>query len=213
MLLEKERALIVEYGRLLLSRRLVTGTGGNLSVCDRSSGCVAISPSGIEYEHTQPNDVVVVAMDGAPVEGERRPSSELAMHLALYGRRSDVCAIVHTHSTFATTLACLACSLPAVHYLIGFAGKEVRCAPYATFGTHALADSASRTIGDANAVLLAHHGLLACGADLPAAFNVAEQVEYCAEIYWRARTVGAPAVIPDGEMDRVIEKFADYGRR
>jgi L-fuculose-phosphate aldolase len=124
-----------------------------------------------------------------------------------------VCAVVHTHSVFATTLACLECSLPAVHYLIGFAGREVRCAPYATFGTRELAVSACAAIRDAQAVLLAHHGLLACGADLAGAFNVAEQVEYCAEIYWRARAIGSPAVIPDSEMDTIIEKFADYGRR
>jgi len=212
MLLEQERILVAEYGRRLIESGLTVGTGGNLSVYDRASGRVAISPSGLEYERTQPEDVVVVDTDGAIVEGVRRPSSELAMHLAVYAQRPDVGAVVHTHSVFATTLACLDCSLPAVHYLIGFAGKEVRCAPYATFGTRELAESASRTIGDAQAVLLAHHGLLACGADLPAAFNVAEQVEYCAEIYWRARAIGTPAVIPEGEMDRVIEKFADYGR-
>ena len=136
----KSARLIVEYGKLLLARRLTVGTGGNLSVYDRASGYVAISPSGIDYESTQPGDVVVVDMSGAVVDGCRRPSSELAMHLALYEQRPDVCAVVHTHSVFATTLACLECSLPAVHYLIGFAGKEVRCAPYATFGTRELAD-------------------------------------------------------------------------
>ena len=213
MLLEKERTLIVEYGKLLLAHRLTVGTGGNLSVYDRASGYVAISPSGIDYESTQPGDVVVVDMSGAVVDGCRRPSSEFAMHSALYELRQDVCAVVHTHSVFATTLACLECSLPAVHYLIGFAGKEVRCAPYATFGTRELAESACVTIGDAQAVLLAHHGLLACGADLAGAFNVAEQIEYCAEVYWRARAIGNPAVIPDSEMDTIIEKFGDYGRR
>jgi L-fuculose-phosphate aldolase len=134
------------------------------------------------------------------------------MHLALYAQRPDACAVVHTHSVFATTLACLECGLPAVHYLIGFAGKEVRCAPYATFGTRELAESACAAIGDSRAVLLAHHGLLACGANIAEAFMVAEQVEYCAEIYWRARAIGTPAVIPDSEMDTIIEKFADYGR-
>ncbi len=213
MLLEHERTLIVEYGKLLLERRLVAGTSGNLSVFDRGNGCIAISPSGLAYERTQPEDVAVVDTAGTVVDGLRRPSSELAMHLALYEKRPDACAIVHTHSVFATTLACLDCSLPAVHYLLGFAGKVVRCAPYATFGTPELAGSACAAIGDSQAVLLAHHGLLACGADLAEAFNAAEQVEYCAEIYWRARAVGTPSVIPDGEMDRIIEKFADYGRR
>jgi L-fuculose-phosphate aldolase len=212
MLLEQERSLIVEYGKRLISSGLTVGTGGNVSMYDRASGYVVISPSGLDYESTQPGDVVVVDRQGIVVDGSRRPSSELAMHRALYEKRLDVCAVVHTHSVYATTLACLECSLPAVHYLIGFAGREVKCAPYATFGTQELADAACRTIGDAGAVLLAHHGLLAAGADLAEAFMVAEQVEYCAELYWRARSVGKPAVIPDSEMDTIIEKFSDYGR-
>ena len=134
------------------------------------------------------------------------------MHSGLYEKRFDINAVVHTHSAFATTLACLDCSLPAVHYLIGFAGKEVKCAPYATFGTQELADSACNTIGEDKAVLLAHHGLLTAGADIGEAFMVAEQVEYCAELYWRARAIGKPAVIADKEMDTIIDKFTDYGR-
>jgi L-fuculose-phosphate aldolase len=191
---------------------LTVGTGGNLSVYDRQSGKVAISPSGLSYESTQPKDVVVVDKNGATVEGRRRPSSELAMHLRLYEKRQDVCAVVHTHSVFATTLSCLEYSLPAVHYLIGFAGREVKCAPYATFGTNGLAELACKTIGTANAVLLSHHGLLAVGADLAEAFMVAEIVEYCAEIYWRARAIGEPAVIQDRKMNIVMDKFRDYGR-
>jgi L-fuculose-phosphate aldolase len=213
MLLEKERSLIVEYGKMLLASGLTVGTGGNLSLYDRSSGYVAISPSGLDYEHTKPADVVVVDMAAKIVDGCRRPSSELAMHLGLYARRSDVRAVVHTHSVYATTLACLEYALPAVHYLIGFAGNEVKCARYATFGTQELAESACRTIGDAKAVLLAHHGLLAAGVDLKEAFMVAEQVEYCAELYWRAKAIGTPAVISDKEMDTIIEKFGDYGRQ
>jgi L-fuculose-phosphate aldolase len=212
MLLEKERSLIVDYGKRLLASGLTVGTGGNLSVCDRTTGYVAISPSGLDYESTQPEDVVVVDRGGVVVDGSRRPSSELAMHLGLYEKRPDVCAVVHTHSVFATTLACLECSLPAVHYLIGFAGHEVKCAPYATFGTQELADSACAIIGDAKAVLLAHHGLLTAGADVAEAFMVAEQVEYCAELYWRAKAIGKPAVIADREMDTIIDKFGDYGR-
>jgi L-fuculose-phosphate aldolase len=213
MLLEKERSMIVEYGTRLLTSGLTVGTGGNLSIKDRASGYIAISPSGLSYNQTQVGDVVVVDGTGAVVDGSRRPSSELAMHLALYEKRPDVCAVVHTHSVFATTLACLECGLPAVHYLIGFAGREVKCAPYATFGTQELADAACRTIGNDKAVLLANHGLLAAGNDLKEAFKVAEQVEYCAELFWRARAVGRPAVIPDDEMAIIMDKFRSYGRQ
>jgi L-fuculose-phosphate aldolase len=213
MLLKKERSLVVEYGRMLLARGLTVGTGGNVSLYDRASGYVVISPSGLDYDNTQPEDIVVVDCTGSIIEGSRRPSSELAMHLVLYAKRPDICAVVHTHSVYATTLACLEYTLPAVHYLIGFAGHEVKCAPYATFGTQELADSASSTIGDDKAVLLAHHGLLTCGADLAEAFMVAEQVEYCAELYWRAKAIGKPTVIAGREMDTIIQKFSDYGSR
>ena len=114
---------------------LTTGTGGNLSMLDRKSGRVAVSPSGIEYGALQPDDVVLTDLDGNIIDGDCKPSSELGFHLTLYNQRSDVRAVVHTHSPYAPTIACLGWEIPAVHYLVGFAGKKVPIAPYATFGT------------------------------------------------------------------------------
>jgi len=211
MLLERERTLIAEYGRRLLTSGLSRGTGGNLSVFNRTEGLIAVSPSGFDYTKTNAADVPVVDARQERVEGFRKPSSELAMHMIFYTRRPDVCSVVHTHSVFATTLACLGWDLPAAHYLIGFAGASVPCARYATFGTTELADAAYSAMENRAAVLLANHGVLAVGRTLPSAFNTAEMVEFCAEVYYRARCVGNPALISDGEMERLMARMKSYG--
>lgn len=212
MLLQSQREAIVHYGRKMITSQLTTGAGGNLSIFDRASGRVAISPSGIEYYDLQPEDVVITDLDGQVIEGQYTPSSELGFHLALYRQRADVNAVLHTHSVYATTIACLGWEIPAVHYLVGFSGHKVPLAPYATFGTPELADNVATSIGDYNALLLANHGLIAVGADLSRAFNTAEEIELVARIYYQAESVGTPVILPEEEMDRVLDKFATYGQ-
>lgn len=213
MLLEKERTEIVRFGRKMLAARLTSGTGGNLSICDRDAGLVAISPSGIEYEEMEPGDVPLVDLSGAAVEGTRKPSSELGFHLSLYRQRPGIRAVVHTHSVYATTMACLHWEIPAVHYLVAFSGHKVPLAPYATFGSEELAVHVAETIAEYNAVLLANHGLVTVGANLATAFAVAEEIELVAQIYYQAKCIGAPVIVPEGEMSRVIEKFTSYGQK
>ncbi len=213
MRMRKERTEIVRFGQRLLSAGLTTGAGGNLSTFRRDRGLVAVSPSGVEYPALRPGDVVLVDPQGRVREGDLRPSSELAFHLALYEARPDAGAVVHTHSPWATTVACLGWELPAVHYLVGFAGRKVPLAPYATFGTPELARSAAAALGAHNAVLLANHGLIAVGPDLATAFTVAEEIELVARIYLQAKAAGEPVILPDAEMDRVVEKFRTYGQR
>ncbi len=212
MLLKSERNDIAAFGRKLISAGLTTGTGGNLSLFNRPENLVAISPSGTEYGNTQPEDIVILDLAGNVVEGRLKPSSELDFHLALYKRRPDIHAVVHTHSTYATTIACLNREIPAVHYLVGFAGNKVPVAPYATFGTPALAANITETIGEYNAVLLANHGLVAVGPTMIKAFSIAEQVEFVARIYYQTRCIGDPAILPDKEMETVIRKFGSYGQ-
>lgn len=212
MRLQAERQAIVNFGRKMLSAQLTTGAGGNLSLCDRQQGLVAITPSGIEYDNLQADDVVVVDLQGRRVEGECTPSSELGFHLALYRQRADITAVVHTHSVYATTIACLNWELPAVHYLIGFSGHKVPLAPYATFGSEQLAANISAAIGDYNAVLLANHGLVTVGTTLGRAFAAAEEIELVARIYYQARSIGEPVILDPDEMSRVIDKFANYGQ-
>ena len=125
MQLPQERQAIVDGGKALVSAGLTTGTGGNLSLVCRRRGLIAISPSGVDYAVMQPQDVVLVDLEGRTREGDLKPSSELGFHLILYHQRPDAGAVVHTHSVYATTLACLGWELPAVHYLVGFAGRKV----------------------------------------------------------------------------------------
>ncbi|MEJ2038199.1 MAG: L-fuculose-phosphate aldolase [Desulfosarcinaceae bacterium] len=202
---------LVDYGRRMVESRLTTGSGGNLSCLDRGSGHLAITPSGLDYFAMTAEDIVICDLDGKKLEGRRKPSSELSFHLALYAHRPAIGAVVHTHSVFATTLACLHREIPAVHYLVGFAGKKVPLAPYAAFGTRELARNIVESIGDSNAVLMANHGLVAAARDLPTAFNIAEEIELVAHIYYQTLTVGKPKILTNEQMEEVLEKFKSYG--
>ena len=213
MLLEVERNEIVRYGVRLLQAGLTTGTGGNLSVVHREKGLVAISPSGIEYDQLRPEDIVVVDGRGQVVSGDLEPSCELLLHRALYSARSDIGAILHTHSVYATTFACLNEEIPAVHYLVAYAGDKVPVVPYATFGTEELARVTAEAIGSYNAVLIRNHGPVAVGATLAAAFACAEEIEFVARLYYQARSIGRPVILPAEEMERVRAAFKTYGQR
>ena len=208
MMQEKEQ--VVRYGKKLIDRRLTTGSGGNISVYNREKNLVAISPSGLDYYETTPEDIVILDIDGNLVEGKHRPSSEAGMHLAFYKNRADVSGIVHTHSKFATAIACMGWELPAVHYLIGMAGHRVKCTGYATYGSDELAKKALETIGDSNAVLLANHGLIALGEDVDRAFSTAEHLEFVSEVYYLTKTLGTPNILSDENMDEVMKKFGTF---
>lgn len=213
MQLETERKTVVRFGLKLVESGLTTGTGGNLSIIDRGSKRVAVSPSGIEYAALQPIDVVLTDLDANILDGDCTPSSELGFHLSVYHQRQDCHAIVHTHSPYATTLACLGWEIPAVHYLVGFAGKKVPIAPYATFGTPELAQNIAENIGEYNGLLLANHGLITVGRNMDEAFAAAEEIEFVARIYYQARSIGKPVILPEKEMETVIEKFKTYGQK
>lgn len=214
MLMEQQRKQIVEYGKRLITSGLTKGTGGNISIYDPELDLMAISPSGIDYFETLPEDVVVTKLSGEIVDSERKPSSELDMHRIFYMRRSDIRSVVHTHSPFSTTMATLRWELPASNYYIAIAGgKEVRCAEYASFGTWELAENAFQAMEERYACFLANHGLLAASFDLPNAFSIAEETERMAEVYWRAKSVGVPVILEDAEVELMLEKFKSYGQK
>lgn len=212
MVLDAIREEIVAYGHKLAANALTVGTGGNLSQIDRRQNLVAITPSAIDYARLQPQDVVLMNLDGETVEAPHPPSSEWHFHLGLYRQRSDIGAVVHTHSVYATTLACLHWELPAIHYLVGLAGTKVPLSPYATFGTQALADQVCASIGQANAVLMANHGLVSTGSDLASAFRVAEHVEFTARVYYQARCAGQPQLLDEQQMHAAMKRFETYGQ-
>ncbi|MBU6485971.1 MAG: class II aldolase/adducin family protein [Betaproteobacteria bacterium] len=184
------------------------GKSGNVSA--RIGGGFMITPSALPYDETEPGDIVTVHDDGRAV-GRLAPSSEWRFHRAIYAARPEVQAIVHAHSPFATTLACLDRGIPAFHYMVAVAGgNDIRCAPYATFGTQALADEALRALDGRRACLLSHHGMIAVGESLKVALALAVEVETLAEMYWRALQIGEPTILLDQEMKVVLARFADY---
>jgi L-fuculose-phosphate aldolase len=208
--LAEVRAAVATAALRLFEAGLLRGTSGNLSA--RAGGLVAVTPTGVDYRRLDQGSVPVVDLDGRQVDGELAPSSELPLHLAVYRARPDVGAVVHTHSRFATTFAVLGEELPAVHYLLAHAGRRVRVAPYATYGTGELADACVAALAGDRAVLLANHGVVAVGTGLERALLAAEAVEEVAELCWRARCLGTPLVLPDEEMDRVAHAFETYGQ-
>ncbi len=213
MLLQAERELIVQYGQKLITAELTTGSGGNLSLYNRAENLVAIKPSGIDYFLLTPADIVVMTIDGEIVDGDRAPSSEINIHLGLFKHRPDIHAVIHTHSVYAATIACLNWELPAVHYLVGFSGDKVPLAPYATYGTKELADNILRSIGHYNACLMANHGVVTVGNNLPTAFAAAEEIELVARLYYQAKCIGEPVILSNEEMAVVVEKFKTYGQK
>jgi len=172
-----------------------------------------ITPTGIDYDATQPEQIVLMHSDGTH-EGETRPSSEWRFHRDIYVARPEIGAIVHTHSTFATSLACQQRDIPAFHYMVAAAGgSDIRCAPYATFGTQALSDAALVALTGRSACLLAQHGMIACGPDLKKALALAVEVEVLARMYWHALQLGEPPHLDDAEMQTVLKKFKTYGQQ
>lgn len=171
-----------------------------------------ITPTGVPYERLEPSDISAVGLDGG-IGGGLAPSSEWPFHRAIYLAHADAGAIVHTHAPFCTALACLGRGIPPFHYMVAVAGgRDIRCAPYATYGTQALADAAVRALDGRRACLLANHGMIAFAGDLDRALQLAIEVESLAEAYWRAIQVGEPALLDDDEMARVAAKLASYGQ-
>jgi L-fuculose-phosphate aldolase len=204
------RAGIISTALAMNAAGINRGKSGNVSA--RADGGFLITPSGLAYEETQPEDIVHIALDGR-ASGTRAPSSEWRFHRDIYAARPEVSAIVHTHAPFATTLACLDRGIPPFHYMVAVAGgKDIRCALYATFGTQELSEHALRALDSRKACLLAHHGMIALGASTKAALALAIEVETLAEMYWRALQVAEPGLLSDEEMTRVLQKFATYGQ-
>ena len=186
------------------------GTSGNVSA-RHAKGCL-ITPSGLSYKETKPKDIVYVDEEGAPC-GLHAPSTEWRFHHDIYRNRSDVGAIVHTHSNFAVSLSCLGKEIPSFHYMVAICGGEnIRCAPYATFGTQKLSDHAILALVDRKACLLENHGMICVEETLEKALNLAVEVEALCEQYWRALQIGKPKKLSKKEMRTVLKKFRTYGQ-
>lgn len=205
------RDSLITTARRMSDLGLTPGTSGNVSV--RTSSGMLITPSAIPYPELVPDDVVDIRSDGAIRPGQRTPSTEWQLHRDILAARSECEAIVHTHSLYCTTIACLRRPIPAIHYMIALAGSdEIPCAEYATFGSPELAANVVRALADGRAALLANHGMVALGDSLASALKLAAEIETLAAQFWHALQVGTPVILDREEMARVRAKFATYGQ-
>ena len=206
------REVVVDTARAMNRSGLNRGTSGNLSV--RVADGLLITPSAVPYESMAPADLIRMELDGTVLDGPGRPSTEWRLHAGILRARPDVDAVLHAHPEFCTTLACLRKEVPAVHYMVAVAGGDsIPCAPYATFGSPALAEHAVSALDDREACLLANHGLVALGASPGEALALAVEVEALAAVYWRALQAGEPVILTGEEMAEVRAAFDDYRPR
>jgi len=210
---DASRNELIAVAREMNRTGLNRGTSGNLSV--RARGGMLITPSGLPYEQMQAADIVHASIDDTAqptFHGANKPSSEWRIHHDIYRNRPDAQAVLHAHPVHCTALACLRRPLPAFHYMVAVAGgRDIRCAPYATFGSQELSEHVLHALHDRRACLMANHGLLCLAANLRAALALALEIEQLARSYLECLTVGEPVILDDAEMARVLEKFGDYG--
>lgn len=206
------RREIIATARALEPARLGVNRSGNVSA--RHEDGFLITPTGMAYGRLDAVDLPFVRLHDGAVSGFRAASSETPFHRAIYAARPEVIAIVHCHSPHATALSTARRGLPAFHYMVAAAGgPDIRCAPYATFGTPELSEAAMAALEGRRACLLANHGQIAIGPSLEAALELAREVEALAEQYLLAlRVPGGPVILDGEEMARVIDKFRSYGQ-
>lgn len=208
-----QRVELVSAYRALRDEGLVVGSAGNLSV--RLGETMLITPSGCTPARADSATIVRMALaEETPHHGGLRPSSEWRFHRDIYLARGDAGAIVHTHAPYCTAFAIARRPLPSAHYMLAaFGGGDVRCTDYAPFGTQELSDIAVAGLAGRTAVLLGNHGMIVIGATIADAVAHAVELEALAKTIWLSQALGQPVLLPDDEMERMVERFKTYGRR
>lgn len=200
-------AACLEMNRLGINQ----GTSGNISV--RHEGYILITPTSTPYERLRPEDIARLELDGT-TKGPLQASSEWRFHRDIMVARPDVNAIVHAHPIYSTIVAIMGLDIPPIHYMVAVAGgDDIKCAPYATFGSEELSQNAVKALEGRNACLLEHHGIIAVGATLSKALWLSVEVETLARQYHGAMQLGKPRLLPGEEIARVIEKMGSYGHK
>ncbi len=206
------REQLVDCARRMQASGINQGTSGNLSV--RIAGGMLITPSSLPYEQMQPSDLVALDLKGEPLfipadgRPQRRPTSEWRLHADVLASRPEVQAVLHCHSIHATALACHGRDIPPFHYMTAVAGgHDIRCAPYATFGTQELSDGVVQALEGRLACLMAQHGQVAVGPTLDKALALAVEVETLARIYLQALALGEPPLLSGEQMEQVRHQF------
>lgn len=209
--LEKQiKTQIITYGCALLDSGLVVGTWGNLSARVPGSDLIAVTPSGRNYRSLTADDIVIVNMEASVIRGRLKPTSELALHLAVYRERKEVMAVIHTHSVFASAFAVAGQPIPPiVEDVAQMVGGSIDVAQYALNGTDELAENAVKALGAKNAVLLANHGLVCCGKTLGEAMLACELVEKTAQIFIYAKQLANAKVLCDQDVGVMHKQYIE----
>ena len=208
----KLRKAVVSTALKMSNMGLSPGRAGNVSA--RFGKGMLITPSGLAYDETSPDDIVYMELNGDLPSGQLKPSSEWPFHASAYLARPDMKAHVHTHSPKATTLACARLPIPAFHYMVAKAGAhEIPLMDYATFGTDELAEKVAEGVRAADACLLSNHGVCALGETLDSALELAAEVENLAAQYIDVLLLDRAHILPDDEMEIVLKKFGSYGQK
>lgn len=205
------RTDLLQTSHRMVEQGLNRGSAGNASV--RCGENILITPSALPVSEMTEQDLVLMAADGQVLLGGK-PSSEWFFHRDILAARCEIGAVLHMHSPFATTMACMRRNIPAVHYMVAMAGgSDIRCTPYSVFGEQELSEHALVALQGRKACLLGNHGMIALGKDLDEALSIAGEVEFLCEIYWRTLQVGEPHILTAQQMHDVQEKFVSYKNR
>ena len=208
---QSERTIVVRAAQQLLRLGLVAATSGNVSLRlegDEKEGLIAVTPASTDYETMTPEDIVIVDYDVDVIEGDAVPSSESLTHVAVYKARSDISAVIHTHSIYASVLAVAGVPLPPIlDELVAYLGGPVEVAEYGFPSSEDLGEKAIQAMGERNAVFIRNHGVLAAGRDMPDALRACELVERAAHIYIQARALGSVRTLPSEVVEAEVNIF------
>lgn len=208
------RSEIIRIGKALVKQGLVASTWGNISV-KKDEESFYITPSGMEYEILEPDDLVLIDFTGKIIEGHRKPSSELSLHQAFYHFREDICAVVHTHSIYASAYSVLRKPIPPfIEDMAQVIGGAVEVAEYALPGTKELAQNAVNSLGNRGAILLANHGVVGVGPSLAEAYKACLLVEKTAHIGLTAQAIGQPVILSKDDVEWMRKAYlTSYGQK
>ncbi len=208
--IKKYKEEIVKICKRLLNDGHVIGSAGNVSMRVKKGDeeIVLITPSNVNYEEMEPNDILIIDLEGKVIEGERNPSVEKHLHLGIYKERDDVNVIIHSHGIYSTILSALNLSLPPVmEELVPYLGGEVVCSEYGEAGSEELAINVKNSLEERNAVILANHGSLCCGSHLEGAYTVLKYLERGSKIYYLAKLIKEPNLLPEDTIDYEMDIF------
>ncbi len=208
LLLAAEREAVADASHHLAAKGLVIGTAGNISA--RNGDLVAVTPTGSDLADVTPEMVTVIDLMGNVVDGDLAPTSEVPLHTGIY-KATNALAITHAHAMASTALSCCHDELPALHYSCLELGGVPRTAPYARFGSQELADNVTQALTGRNAALMQNHGSVAYGSTMKEAIHRLELLEWLAELYWRASTMGTPKVLTDKDFEDIIMAAIEHG--